>query len=127
VRSVLGLRLDKSQQQSNWGERPLTAAQVQYAALDAHVLLQLVERVAAWHPWARLPASWVQPLHCRANTTAHVLEALEAAGVSGWSLVRQAPDHPAASQLRVAKTIAMFVTPYKVRLSVRDAPIPSRR
>lgn len=35
----LGRPLDKSQQTSNWNARPLSPAQVQYAALDAHCLL----------------------------------------------------------------------------------------
>lgn len=37
----LGARLDKAPQRSDWGQRPLSAAQRAYAALDAHVLLQI--------------------------------------------------------------------------------------
>jgi len=40
----LGLRLDKSEQTSNWAQRPLSAEQLRYAALDAEVLLVLHER-----------------------------------------------------------------------------------
>jgi hypothetical protein len=37
----LRVRLDKAAQQSEWARRPLTQAQIKYAALDAHVLLPL--------------------------------------------------------------------------------------
>lgn len=136
----MGMRLDKAQQRSAWGQRPLSSAQVMYAATDAHVLLQLAERLAhchrgvlppkqaAPHPLPHmetevcegeqlLPASWVQPLHCRARTTVDVCAALEAAGVREWSLVQrspeESPDQP--SSWRVAKTIALLVNPQKVR------------
>ena len=38
---VVGVRLDKSEQCSNWARRPLTHAQFLYAALDAHILLDV--------------------------------------------------------------------------------------
>lgn len=38
----LGRPLNKSQQTSNWEQRPLSASQVQYAALDAHCLLGIL-------------------------------------------------------------------------------------
>ena len=41
VEAVLGRRLAKELQASAWGERPLSAAQVRYAAMDAAVLLPL--------------------------------------------------------------------------------------
>ncbi len=50
-RRELGLRLDKSQQKSDWTRRPLTSAQLDYAALDAEVLLDLhaaLTRVPGW-------------------------------------------------------------------------------
>jgi ATP-dependent Lhr-like helicase len=40
----LGVTVDKSQQTSNWSRRPLDAAQLRYAALDAEILLQLHDR-----------------------------------------------------------------------------------
>jgi ATP-dependent Lhr-like helicase len=40
----LGLSLDKSSQISNWSHRPLDAAQLRYAAMDAEVLLDLYDR-----------------------------------------------------------------------------------
>jgi hypothetical protein len=139
VQGVLGVRLDKAQQRSAWGQRPLSSAQVMYAAMDAQVLLQLAERLAHCHraalppnkvashplPYTEtvvcgggelLPASWVQPLHCHARTTADVCAALEAAGVQGWSLEQHSPEGPdQTSTRRVAKTIALLVTPQKVR------------
>jgi ATP-dependent helicase Lhr and Lhr-like helicase len=42
----LGISLDKTSQTSNWSRRPLDAAQLNYAALDAEVLLALYERFA---------------------------------------------------------------------------------
>ena len=39
----LGIELDKSEQVSDWSQRPLTDRQVAYAALDAEVLLRLYE------------------------------------------------------------------------------------
>lgn len=40
----LGISLDKAEQTSNWSRRPLDADQLNYAALDAEVLLALHER-----------------------------------------------------------------------------------
>lgn len=40
----LGIVLDKSAQTSNWSRRPLDADQLNYAALDAEILLALHER-----------------------------------------------------------------------------------
>jgi len=42
---LLGLPLDKSCQRSDWLERPLSASQLRYAALDAVVLLDITCRV----------------------------------------------------------------------------------
>ncbi len=39
----LGLLLDKSEQTSNWRRRPLSTRQLDYAALDAEVLIHLME------------------------------------------------------------------------------------
>jgi ribonuclease D len=41
----LGIVLDKGEQTSDWARRPLSDEQVQYAALDAEVLLALWERL----------------------------------------------------------------------------------
>lgn len=40
VHKILGRPLDKTLQQSCWGERPLGASHVVYAALDAYILIQ---------------------------------------------------------------------------------------
>jgi len=48
--SVMGKKLDKSQQISNWDRRPLRQEQMIYAALDAYVCIQLYEKLdsLAW-------------------------------------------------------------------------------
>uniref|UniRef100_K3X4Q2 3'-5' exonuclease domain-containing protein n=1 Tax=Globisporangium ultimum (strain ATCC 200006 / CBS 805.95 / DAOM BR144) TaxID=431595 RepID=K3X4Q2_GLOUD len=38
---ILAKPLDKRMQVSNWEDRPLSMEQVQYAALDAHCLVQI--------------------------------------------------------------------------------------
>ncbi len=43
--ALLGQSLDKTQQCSAWGNRPLTDAQRQYAALDAYCLLMLYDKL----------------------------------------------------------------------------------
>lgn len=47
LREEFGVDLDKSQQLSNWGQRPLSRQQIQYARLDTHYLCALKERLAA--------------------------------------------------------------------------------
>lgn len=44
---LLGRPLDKGEQLSSWARRPLTPAQLSYAALDAHCLLALLPTVLA--------------------------------------------------------------------------------
>ena len=41
VEQVLGQPLDKSEQVSDWTQRPLSKSQVVYAALDAYAVLQV--------------------------------------------------------------------------------------
>ncbi|KAF0695900.1 Aste57867_13314 [Aphanomyces stellatus] len=47
---VLGARLDKTQQLSNWNIRPLTPAQLKYAATDAWCLVRILEALHAANP-----------------------------------------------------------------------------
>lgn len=42
---LFGLELDKSLQKSNWRRRPLTRAQLEYSALDAHLTLRVYEEL----------------------------------------------------------------------------------
>ncbi|HYP51891.1 MAG TPA: HRDC domain-containing protein [Pyrinomonadaceae bacterium] len=42
---LFGLPLDKTLQRSNWARRPLTRAQLEYAALDAHITLLVYEEL----------------------------------------------------------------------------------
>ena len=44
---TIGLRLDKTQQCSDWARRPLEQEQLVYATLDAHILLQVYEALLA--------------------------------------------------------------------------------
>jgi len=50
VEKYLGLPLDKTMQMSDWSRRPLSAAQAQYAALDAWVVLQVYELLSVAAP-----------------------------------------------------------------------------
>jgi ribonuclease D len=43
---LFGLKLDKTYQQSNWRKRPLSREQLDYAALDAQVALQVFQELA---------------------------------------------------------------------------------
>ncbi|GAA4375325.1 ribonuclease D [Hymenobacter koreensis] len=47
VQQELGLELDKGEQKSNWLKRPLTEAQLEYAANDVIYLFELAERLTA--------------------------------------------------------------------------------
>lgn len=42
---LFGIELDKSFQKSNWRRRPLTRAQLQYAAMDAHITLRVYDEL----------------------------------------------------------------------------------
>ncbi|HEX5709626.1 MAG TPA: HRDC domain-containing protein [Pyrinomonadaceae bacterium] len=42
---LLGLPLDKTLQKSNWRRRPLTKAQIAYAAKDAHIVLRVYQEL----------------------------------------------------------------------------------
>ena len=39
----LGITIDKSEQTSNWAQRPLNESQLSYAAIDAEVLIDLYD------------------------------------------------------------------------------------
>ena len=43
VQAALGKTLDKTMQRSDWARRPLTGMQVEYAALDARVLVDICD------------------------------------------------------------------------------------
>ncbi|KAL3657268.1 hypothetical protein V7S43_017777 [Phytophthora oleae] len=48
--TYVGLPLDKRARMSDWERRPLTQAQLYYAALDAHVLVQIFYKMQEKHP-----------------------------------------------------------------------------
>jgi ribonuclease D len=45
VAHLFGIEMDKSFQKSNWRRRPLSSAQLQYAALDAYITLHVYEEL----------------------------------------------------------------------------------
>eukprot|EP00931_Biecheleriopsis_adriatica_P092130 TRINITY_DN65953_c0_g1_i1.p1 TRINITY_DN65953_c0_g1~~TRINITY_DN65953_c0_g1_i1.p1 ORF type:complete len:365 (+),score=82.62 TRINITY_DN65953_c0_g1_i1:79-1095(+) len=53
VARCLGQRLEKAEQCSNWAARPLSQQQLQYAALDAHCLLQVYNMLRPGEPDVR--------------------------------------------------------------------------
>ena len=75
--ALLGAGLDKAQQQSDWGARPLTDAQLRYAALDAFCLPLLYDALEALPPAAvdddgRAAAAEAAPGAGAAATTAGI-------------------------------------------------------
>ena len=50
VSYFLDQKLSKSQQMSDWADRPLRPAQLHYAALDAHVQITVLDAFLALHP-----------------------------------------------------------------------------
>ena len=55
VELVLGLPLDKTQQCSSWGGRPLRPLQLRYAAADAHALVALYQALQKRGPGLETP------------------------------------------------------------------------
>ncbi len=47
IEAEFGVELDKSQQRSDWGGRPLTPKQIAYARLDTHFLVPLMHKMRA--------------------------------------------------------------------------------
>lgn len=54
--TYLGRPLDKRLTVSDWAKRPLTPAQLRYAALDAHVLVQIYAKMQESHPREKFDA-----------------------------------------------------------------------
>ena len=57
TKDVLGVRLSKREQCSNWAQRPLTPSQRRYAALDAYVLLAIAGAdpvLPSWFPMRKV-------------------------------------------------------------------------
>ncbi|DAZ96801.1 TPA: LOW QUALITY PROTEIN: hypothetical protein N0F65_007062 [Lagenidium giganteum] len=55
---LLGKPLDKRMQMSNWDDRPLSVAQLEYAALDAFCLVQIVEQTMTPSLTSEEPITW---------------------------------------------------------------------
>ena len=45
IESIYGLQLSKKEQRSNWGRRPLSPSQIDYARIDTHFLVDLRRRL----------------------------------------------------------------------------------
>lgn len=111
--AVLGRPMDKRPRMSDWERRPLTSAQMRYAALDAHAAVRLLHALC---PAATEPASFARAALAASGTVrapkaaelpplaeapaeallplgpADVVTALEASGVTGWSLLQGPAD-----------------------------------
>lgn len=61
---VLGVHLDKGERYTDWSRRPLTAAQLAYAAADVEHLLELADRLTA-RAQELGRTSWVSEEHAR--------------------------------------------------------------
>ncbi|KAK9844108.1 hypothetical protein WJX81_004674 [Elliptochloris bilobata] len=59
---VIGRRMDKAQQCSAWGARPLTPEQVSYAAADAACLVDMFDRLVASYPEVLASPAWRKEL-----------------------------------------------------------------
>ena len=71
MEAQLGVSLDKSLQCSSWGARPLSPEQLKYAALDAAVLLMLLDSIIA----AALPSKVLPGSDAAGRHSAGVFEA----------------------------------------------------
>ncbi len=62
VKHYLGENLDKSQQYTNWSRRPLSPAQLEYAAADVTLLCTIYEKMIAELEAAKR-THWIEELH----------------------------------------------------------------
>lgn len=93
---VLGAPLSKAQQRSNWGKRPLTKTQVEYAALDAFIIPAIFDTIA-FHS-----ASAAMPLDRRITS---ILQDFEAKDLEK-SIAKHKPSHMPAPVFDTAKVKA---------------------
>jgi len=94
VALVFGVEIAKSETRSDWLQRPLTAAQIEYAAHDVAWLPQLHAHLAAKlddlgrGDWLRQECRTLIDRACRAAPDAQPQRALR--GAAGWPLEQQA-------------------------------------
>lgn len=119
---LFGLALDKSLQSSNWRRRPLTRAQLQYAATDAFITLrvfdELQQRLTPAERWAtlvraatltRAPASNKPRRKVKPKTPPPVLteeERRAVAQLKRWRLARANVQHVPAYMICSDRTLA---------------------
>lgn len=65
LREELGIELDKRLQRSNWGARPLSEAQLDYARRDTHYLIEIARRLRERLVAAGPPATLEFAAECR--------------------------------------------------------------
>lgn len=65
LREELGVELDKKLQRSNWGARPLSEAQLDYARRDTHYLIEIAKRLRERLVAAGPPATLEFAAECR--------------------------------------------------------------
>ena len=95
VEGQLGMRLDKGLQCSSWGLRPLSPEQLHYAALDAAVLLMLLDSIIA----AALPSTGDPSLPPRGDPrTRHSSAAKAPLAGSGFDVSSNADSQDAGAQ-----------------------------
>jgi len=94
--SMLGLRMDKSMQCCNWEQRPFSPAQVQYAAMDAWVLLPLLNCVASTHRAKLGTADGLWATQAEVGSCIHTFA--DAATLASLSAVQSSAMAPLAQQ-----------------------------
>lgn len=96
MRGVLGTPLDKSEQCSAWHKRPLTDAQLAYAATDAAVLLALLDALATVAQPAAFPFQQRDGSAAPADTPATDTSADASAAGSETQAVEAVTRYPSA-------------------------------
>lgn len=95
-KGILGVPLDKRLQCSPWGDRPLTPRMLEYAALDAHVLTSLYDRLLE----SEVSGRYVR----RARAAAAGEPLLDTAPAAGSSLEGEQGEERAAKPAARART-----------------------
>ena len=120
MEAQLGISLDKSLQCSAWGSRPLSPEQMKYAALDAAVLLMLLDSIiAAALPSKALPASDAESRHNASDGEAAALMG-QIRDTAGAQTQSEGPEQSETASLQCAEvsqdiTAARLITEQHLR------------